>query len=650
VPYTSNVQDTAESSKYYIGFPRGLNTIQDENMVDDKNLAQADNVIIDVDGVRRRPGTTKSFNQLSNTKIYGSGVLNNKVTGNKYWLRIGSVGKLEQFNTTSLEWEVVADTPTWSAGNVEFVQARNRAYIYNGIDNLRYYDGSTITQFTQLDTPTGLAVTATGVTGSTAYSYRVEALNATGRTAACARVAIANGNATLSTSNYNALTWNAVSGASAYNVYGRKQDGIGEEYMDTVYTNAYNDTGADTPVDSLLPNVYNTTGGIKAYKAIYAPFGRQIAIGVTEGSVYQPTRLYYSGVLDYIDAFVGGDYGGGWVEIRSNDGGELLDIVPYQSGILVLKSNGIFKFSFTAEGLPKVEEIASSHGGVSYRGGQLIDNDYVYVAQKDNRVAIMTVGQQQNYVGDQLRTNDISILISDGMTTIERSELKNICTFYYDYKFAFAYTKTGGTENSEGYILDTRYGGWVKWSGDPMKVTGWIKYDDGTNNYLYGMSNLTGYMIKMMETDRNDSDVAFTSMVSTKSYSMNMFNVKKVFRNPSLWFKYFGQGTLTLYVYADTKRLIGTATISLSPYNSGTMVGVDLAGEALAGVSAYEVAGLSESTDYPQEITMLNMSRSLRFVIKDTNKNTDWLFMGVNILFTPLEGMPLEQEFKVYLT
>lgn len=646
--YISEAKDTDEYSKYYIGFPKGLNTIQDENLVDDKNVTQADNVVLEVDGIKRRPGTTKVYDENTDTKIYGSVTFYKKTTATTYWLRIGTKGTLEKL--VGSNWTDVASTPTWGAYPVEFVQARDKVYIYNGVDPLRYFDGTSIVTYTAVSTPTGLAITPTGTPGTTTYSYRVEAINSVGRTVACARVSTTTGNATLSATNYNALDWDDMSGATAYNVFGRSALGIGECYLSTVYSSDYNDTGADTPSTSLLPSSNNTTGGIIAKKAIYAPFGRQIAIGVTEGTTYYPTRMWYSGTLDYIDAFVGGDYGGGWVEIRSNDGGELVDVVPYQNAVLLIKTNGIFKFSFTTAGLPQVEEIATSHGGVSQRGGQLVDNDYVYVAQKDNRIAIMTVGQQQNYVGDQLRTNDVGVMISDGMLTVNRTYLTSICTFLYDYKFGFAFTNTSNTSNTEGYLLDTRFGGWVHWDGDPMEVTGWVKYDSGSSLKLYGMSNSDGYMIEMFTTDTNDTNVAYTSTVSTKSYNQNLFNVKKVFRNPSLWFKYYGMGTMTLYVYADTSRLIGSATLTLSPYDSGTMVGVDLAGSALAGASIYEVSGTTDNTDYPQEVTMLTMARNLRFVIIDNNVNTNWLFMGVNILYTPLEGMPLEQEFKVYLT
>lgn len=107
-------------------------------------------------------------------------------------------------------------------------------------------------------TPTGLAVVPNGTTGSTTYGYRVSAVNPVGETLACAEVQIANGNATLSGTNFNALSWTAVTGASSYNVYGRTAGG--ELKLTNVGTTSYNDTGAATP-SGALPIMNTTSAG-----------------------------------------------------------------------------------------------------------------------------------------------------------------------------------------------------------------------------------------------------------------------------------------------------------------------------------------------------------------------------------------------------
>jgi hypothetical protein len=71
-----------------------------------------------------------------------------------------------------------------------------------------------------ISAPSAPTVTATGTTGSTSWAYAVAALDGKGgETAASPVTTITNGNATLSSTNYNAISWTAVTGAAGYAVY-----------------------------------------------------------------------------------------------------------------------------------------------------------------------------------------------------------------------------------------------------------------------------------------------------------------------------------------------------------------------------------------------------------------------------------------------
>jgi uncharacterized protein YkvS len=120
-----------------------------------------------------------------------------------------------------------------------------------------------------LATPSGVAVTPVGTAGSTTYGYRISAINGNGETIAATTVSTATGNATLSATNYNRITWSAVTGATGYKVYGRTSSS--ELYMATVNspTLLYNDTGTVTPSGALPTS--NTTGGTITYPATGGP-------------------------------------------------------------------------------------------------------------------------------------------------------------------------------------------------------------------------------------------------------------------------------------------------------------------------------------------------------------------------------------------
>lgn len=97
-----------------------------------------------------------------------------------------------------------------------------------------------------LATPGAPTVTATGTTGATTWTYKIVAYASDGsRTPVGAGGSATDGNATLDVTNYNALTWTAVTGASSYYVYRTAAGGAPNTtgYLATVTTNAYNDVG-----------------------------------------------------------------------------------------------------------------------------------------------------------------------------------------------------------------------------------------------------------------------------------------------------------------------------------------------------------------------------------------------------------------------
>ena len=89
-------------------------------------------------------------------------------------------------------------------------------------------------------------VTATGTTGSTSYSYKVVAhMPDLSTTTASAAGTTSTGNATLSATNYNAVSWTAVTGAQFYDVYRTASSGTPSSTgkIGSPTTNSLNDVG-----------------------------------------------------------------------------------------------------------------------------------------------------------------------------------------------------------------------------------------------------------------------------------------------------------------------------------------------------------------------------------------------------------------------
>lgn len=145
--------------------------------------------------------------------------------------------------------------------------------------------------------PLAPTVTAAGTTGAATYQYLIQAVNGLAETSYGGTTSIANGNATLSSANYNALSWAAVTGADSYNVYGRTVSD-GYKFLANVAATAYNDTGAATP--ARVYALYNQTGYINFPNYIGNPAALAAAglgsslylanVGLTVAGKIQSTR------------------------------------------------------------------------------------------------------------------------------------------------------------------------------------------------------------------------------------------------------------------------------------------------------------------------------------------------------------------------
>jgi len=140
--------------------------------------------------------------------------------------------------------------------------SKRQSVLYRHIDG-QVYDGYIVgQQVGALSTPGVPTVTPQGTTGATTYSYRIVARNSSGVTLAGTGGTTATGNATLSATNFNRVTWSAVTGAESYDVYGRTA--AAELFMANTTALTFDDTGTITP-SGALPGSNTTVTGYNVY-------------------------------------------------------------------------------------------------------------------------------------------------------------------------------------------------------------------------------------------------------------------------------------------------------------------------------------------------------------------------------------------------
>ena len=138
--------------------------------------------------------------------------------------------------------------------------------------------GSNGLTVTGLVAPPAPIVATVGTAGSTTYSYAISAFNTANQSPLSRATTITTGNAALGGSNYNTITWQAVAGATGYNIY-RTYTSSGAIYSSNIYigtvysgsTLTYNDQSTAPAAPTVAPQ--GTTGSTTytyAISALYA--------------------------------------------------------------------------------------------------------------------------------------------------------------------------------------------------------------------------------------------------------------------------------------------------------------------------------------------------------------------------------------------
>lgn len=640
----TDIKNNPKKTEIASGFLGGLNTFQDETLIKDNELTEAKNIKLTVDGIEPRDGTVRYLG-TSGHKVLGVFPYYLQ-DGNKKLLRIcdGANDKLQYYNGS-----VVTDIGTKTYDDeayMNFVQADDKVFTFNGVDSLSYFDGTNITSYTEINAPTGLAVAAQGTTGSTAYSYRVSALNAAGETLASSAVAIANGNATLNATNFNRLTWNTVSGATSYNIYGRKATGKGESFMTTVDVLTFDDKDEDAyePSLSIFPPESNTTTGVKCSMGIFA-----ISRVFCAGDPNFPSRLYFSGAGERITDFSPSTIGGGAIDVFAKDGYKIRAIAPFQGGVIVFKDNAIYKFSFDSEGFQSLQEITRSFGGISFRSVMAVENDLIFAAKKDGRLAFYSLGNQENYASTVLRTNELSIKVASKLTDVNIDRLHFSASYYFNNVYGCAVSTSGSSVNNRVWKLDTRFGAWTYDEGyTPNQFFTWIDTDGSEK--LYFADESSGYVKNMFTADKNDDGVAIDVEWATKSFNQKAFHKYKKYYHPTFQFKNIVKsGALNGYVYLDGAILSSAFTINQQTLG-GAGLGAYLFGAVLFGDGGGGTVVTGVSSDVVQQVVMRKNARSIKYVFRSNQLNASYKFLSLAHDFKILDGKPLKSTFRVYPT
>jgi hypothetical protein len=218
-----------------------------------------------------------------NTLLQSGGTFVNEVTFN---------GPLASQDTLTVNGPSTFVSPATFTGSVTFSPGGN--YL-TSLGNAFY---SSLTMV-QLQPPFIESVVANGTTGSTAYTYLVCAVaqdgTKTDTSSSLPNGQITNGNATLSSSNFNVISWDPVDNAASYNIY-RAVGGSNQGQIGNTTSVTFTDTGISAQPESFNPiPTVNATGAA----AFLGPVQFSSYINLLSGVGVNFTTSHASGYYEY---------------------------------------------------------------------------------------------------------------------------------------------------------------------------------------------------------------------------------------------------------------------------------------------------------------------------------------------------------------
>ena len=434
-----NVFKNNQALRTTVSARKGLNTFLLDNELDPEEVRSANNLRLIGKGILEpRGGTGQYFkSNPGNTVRLITDYLNGSTIE---LLTAGDDGYLSKMSGNTYT-RIPATYSLASGAAIESEQIYGKVYLVDGKNPFGRYDGSTLTSYTKISSPTSLTATkSSGTSGPFTWSWRVSAVSNVGESLASDPVTLSLLPFDFTTTNFVTINWTAASPSSqvtGYIIYGREAGA--ESYLDSVPANvtSYIDNGAMIPSSAIFPKSSNDTDGpianhIKRYR-------EKLVLANLLGDTSQ---FMWSGTGTNIDKFnykIGGGYYS--IEKNSDDRYGLTGIAEKEGKLILFKGFSIYQATIDYNNSLGINEATVSKlvdgvGCISGKTVKQVENSIMFVAYIPGRgLALAKLDYEPNILSAFLRFQPISARVQSIIDQVNFSRVQQTYAVYNDKKY-----------------------------------------------------------------------------------------------------------------------------------------------------------------------------------------------------------------------
>lgn len=631
-------------------FGGGVKTLLDQSRLDLTSVYQAQNMLLDQDGVWRVRYGSLPYGQSLTGPIDGMGratIYNANGTMTNYLFVIDN-GALK-YCIDGGAWTTVLGTAFTVNNIAQLTQIQSRLYITNGKDKLSYLDltNFTMTTYTALTVPGTPTLARTVLTaGSYNVYYKITAVKSTiGETAASSEATISVNKPRTQWKTDNTehidLSWSAVPGADAYNIYYSNQSGQ-EVFIDSVTTTAYSDTGqvVANPYQAAPP----TDGTAGTTGAVMCLSGNRIW---TCNDPAFPYRISWTGTAQYLGSF-NPFYGGGYIDLNLGGDEKVIGLQQYRDGkgnqtVVAFTSSpasggSVWFITLSAITVGSTSVVIPSAlsqgtiGSTSARGLVQANNNVYYPSIK----GFQSLGSAPSVL-NVLVTSEVSTAIRPSVKGINNQYSSQICGIYY-YGRIFYSVPFGSTQNNQVWVLDLERQAWcLPWT---IGVKQFMEYTDSVGGiHLLAIPVTGNKIIEFSENFQGDSGMPFSTNLQSGliPWNENHFSWAWIgkfygeFSNPR------GNIKLTVSGTGPNKTLTTLKTITISNTVTSSGVGSDLVGAFEVGTSNNAPKTFSQASS--KKVLYINKAlNNIQWQITSSDVNAAYALMELGIVGNLIES------------